>query len=117
MANEVAHYCQPANTVAVGTLGFVDTRQAAKVDVSVVEHAGGLSLLIRGEGLRRALHLGWPEARRLTDDLLASIAAAPIDVQMDVQADGIAQPVLASDGSSPNAQALPGLGGSESHEQ
>lgn len=81
MANEVTHYSPSANTVAVGTLGFVDTRQAAKVDVSVVEHAGGLSLLIRGEGLRRALHLGWPEVRRLTDELLAAIAAAPIDVQ------------------------------------
>ena len=79
VANEITHYAPQAATVAVGTLGFVDTQTAAPVQVSVREHKGGIVLLIIGDGLRRALHVGWPEARRLTDEMLAAVAGAPLD--------------------------------------
>ena len=99
MASEITHFSPAAGSVAVGTLGFVDTQQAMAVHVTVSEHPRGIVLLIRGNGLRRALHLGWPEAKRLTDEMLAAVAGAPIDVQANEDVDiGSTRALLKSTG-------------------
>lgn len=84
-------------SVRVGALAFPESRAVVDVKVRVIGGPLGVYFNVTGNELSRSLFVPWSEAPGLSADLAALVAAAPIDVQVDVQADRNTQTALPKD--------------------